>query len=605
MEVVRHRLPEDPLREGVLRAAAGPLGLPLLAGGDVHYARPEGRRLQDVLTCVRHHTTLDQAGRRLFPNGERYLRGPADLARRFADLPEALARAGDLAAACDASLERLRYRFPDFTPPAELEAPRRPDGALDLDALLARLVDDGAARRYGPPTDAVRRQLDHELGVIGRMGLAGYFLVVWDIVRFCRAEGILCQGRGSAANSAVCYCLGITAVDPVGMELLFERFLSEARRETPDIDIDIEHARREEVLQYVYGRYGRHRAGMVNEVITWRGRSAVRDVGKALGFSLAQVDLLAKSLDRRTEDLADHLRSHGYDGDQGRVRLLQALVAEASGLPRHVSIHVGGMVITEGALDEVVPVEAAAMPDRSVLQWDKDDCTELGIIKIDLLGLGMLTLLRLGLALLRDDLGVDLDLDRIPKEDPKVYDLLCAADTVGVFQVESRAQMNTLPRMQPRCFYDLAIEVALIRPGPIQGDMVHPYLRRRRGEEQVTYLHPSLEPILKRTLGVPLFQEQGMKVAVAAAGFTAAQADALRRAMGFRRATGEMSAIQQALVRGMTERGIPGRSRRASSPRSPRFRATGSPRATRRASRFWSTPRRGSRCTTRPPSTAP
>ncbi len=526
-EVVRHGLRGEALAESMLRRASALAGVPLVAAGDVHYATAGERRLQDVLTCIRLHTTLDAAGRRLFPNDRRHLFSPEAMASRFSDLPEAVQRTEAIAAACDYTLDDLDYRFPSFP---------LPEGERDLNAFLRRVVMDGARSRYDSTGGEVERRIERELSVITSQDLAGYFLVVWDIVRFCREKGILCQGRGSSVGSVVCHCLGISSLDPIAMDLLFERFLSEARRETPDIDLDIEHERREEVIQYVYQRYGRERAAMVCEVISYRRRSAIRDVGKVLGFDEGEISQTAKALER--VDSKELLA-----GNPPKVRrpellpLLLDLAGQIQGLPRHLSIHVGGMVVSKTDIDTVVPVEKAAMPGRTVIQWDKDDCAELGIVKIDLLGLGMLTMLRMGLEALNEHLGMDLSLSDIPPNDPKVYDLLCEADTLGVFQVESRAQMNTLPRVKPRCFYDLVVEVALIRPGPIQGEMVHPYLRRRRGEEEVTYLHPSLEPVLRRTLGVPLFQEQGMRVAIAAAGFTAAQADALRKAMGFRRAT--------------------------------------------------------------------
>jgi len=408
----------------------------------------------------------------------------------------------------------------------------------------------------------VRTQIRHELDVIGRLDLAGYFLTVWDIVRFARRRGILLQGRGSAANSCVCYCLGITAVDPIKFELLFERFLSEERGGAPDIDLDIEHERREEVLQYVYEKYGRDRAAMVCEAITYRGRSAVRDAARVLGFSTDVADRLAAEVDRHeAADAAAALEGGGLaacglDPEESRVRALVHVVRGLDRLPRHRSIHVGGFVLTRGLLSRVVPIEPASMPDRTVIQWDKDDLELTGLIKIDLLGLGMLTCLARAIRYIRETRGVALDLAQLPAEDPQVYEMIQAADTVGLFQIESRAQMNSLPRLKPEKFYDLVVQVAIIRPGPIQGDMVHPYIRRRRGLEPVKYLHPDLEPILARTLGVPLFQEQGMKVAVAMAGFTPGQADTLRRAMGFKRSREAMAAIEPALREGMTKRGV-------------------------------------------------
>ncbi|HEY3354470.1 MAG TPA: error-prone DNA polymerase [Polyangia bacterium] len=551
LELTNHLGPGDDERLGEIARAATRLDIPTVATGDVRYHVPERHRLYDVLVCTREKTTLDRAGRLLAANAERYLKPPAELARLFAAHPGALARTVEIADRCAFSLEELRCRFPEFPLPAGTTAP----------AYLRTLVAAGAAGRYGAPIgDRVRAQLEHELRLIEKLSLCGYFLIVWDIVRFARERGILCQGRGSAANSAVCYALGITAVDPVGMDLLFERFLSEERAETPDIDLDIEHARREEVIQYVYEKYGRDHAAMACEVITYRGRSAVRDVGKALGLSLKQVDRAAKAIDESMAELPQdpefwrHLV--GLDPGDPRVDHLGALTATLAGFPRHLGIHVGGMVVTDRPVADVVPVENATMEARTVTQWDKDDLGALGIIKIDLLGLGMLTLLSKAIALVAAHEGKTIDLARLPMDDPAVYDLICQADTIGVFQIESRAQMNMLPRMKPRCFYDLVIEVAIIRPGPIQGDMVHPFLRRRDGKEAVTYPHPSLEPVLARTLGIPLFQEQGMKLAIVAAGFTPGEADELRRAMGHKRSHERMAALKQRLVDGMARNAI-------------------------------------------------
>ncbi len=525
--------------------------LPLLVTGGVRFARRGDKALHDVLTCVRHRTTLEQASTRLLPNAEFCLRPVARIERLFRHMPEAVQRTLDVAERCQWDLADLAYRFPSY-PVAEDET---------VFSALHKHTQEGARKRYRPLTPAVARQLAKELDLIERLDLAGYFLVVHDIVAFCEREGILCQGRGSAANSAVCYSLGISSVDPVGMELLFERFLSEERGETPDIDLDIAHQDRERVLQYVYTRYGREHAALAAEAITWRTRSAVRDAGKALGFSKAEVDALAKGVDRRFDN--DRQGGDGvpagwaqHAGD-ARLPLLMRLVQAMHGLPRHLSIHVGGMVITGAPLTDSMPVEPAAMKGRTVVPWDKDDLAGLGIIKIDLLGLGMLTVIDRCLKSLRTQPDTaDCSLYTVPTEDEPTWDMLCEADTVGVFQVESRAQMNCLPRLRPRSFYDLVVEVALIRPGPIQGDMVHPYLRRRAGREAVTYPHPRLEPILKRTLGVPLFQEQGMKIAVAAAGFTAGQADELRRAMGHKRSHERMAALSKRLVDGMLASGI-------------------------------------------------
>jgi len=536
-----------------LIALAGECDLPWLVTNDVHYAMPPGRLVQDVLTCLRHQTTLDAAGTLLRPNGEWYLKDPARVAHHWRHYPEALA-------ATRAVTEQCAFRMGQLTP--ALPAFPLPPG-VTADEHLAALVARGARERYGDRlTERHRCQLRHELDVIRRLGLAGYFLIVWDIVREASRIGVLAQGRGSAANSAVCYCLGITAVDPVGMELLFERFLSEDRREAPDIDIDFAHKGREEVIQYVYRRYGRDHAAMVCEAITYGGRSAVRDAARVLGFSVQQAERLADEADRHNaETTADRLqgdgaRVAGLDPADLRVRRLAEVVRGLHQLPRHRSIHVGGFVLSARPLAEIAPIEPAAMAARTVIQWDKDDLDPVRLIKIDLLGLGMLTLLQDAAVLLRRTRGVVFDLARLPMDDPAVYDMICRADTIGVFQIESRAQMNTLPRLAPRCFYDLVVEVALIRPGPIQGEMVHPYLRRRAGEEPVTYPHPALEPILGRTLGVPLFQEQGMQVAITAAGFTPGEADELRRAMGHKRSHERMARICGKLIEGMARNGI-------------------------------------------------
>ena len=536
-----------------LIALAGSLDLPWLVTNDVHYATPRGRLVHDVLTCLRHQTTLDAAGVLLRPNNEWYLRRPEKVAHRWRHYPEGIAATRAVAEQCAFRMAALTPTLPAFpTPPG-----------VSADDYLASLVAAGARERYGGGLTARHQaQLRHELDVIRRLGLAGYFLIVWDIVREANRLGVLAQGRGSAANSAVCYCLGITAVDPIGMELLFERFLSEDRREAPDIDIDFAHNDREQVLQYVYRRYGRDHAAMVCEAITYRGRAAVRDAARVLAFSVQQAEKLADEADRdgARETGAKLLEggAEAADLDPGdhRVRMLAEVVRGLHQLPRHRSIHVGGFVLTAEPLADVVPIEPAAMPERTVIQWDKDDLDPVRLIKIDLLGLGMLTMLQEAIRLVRRHRGVAIDLAKLSMTDPGVYDMLCRADTIGVFQIESRAQMNTLPRLAPRIFYDLVVEVALIRPGPIQGEMVHPYLRRRAGLEPVTYPHPSLEPILERTLGVPLFQEQGMQVAIAAAGFTPGEADELRRAMGHKRSHERMAKICGKLVDGMAKNGI-------------------------------------------------
>jgi error-prone DNA polymerase len=569
-------LKRDRRGQAVQRERARRMGLPLVVTGGARFARREDKPLHDVLACVRHGTTLDRAATRLLPNAEFHLRPVAELEQLFRHCPDALHRTLEVAARCRFDMGALAYRFPPFA---------APDGETPF-SHLHRLVHEGARRRYRPLSAAAARQLARELDLIERLDLAGYFLLVHDIVAFCEAQDILCQGRGSAANSAVCYALGITSVDPVGMGLLFERFLSENRGEMPDIDLDIEHQRREEVLQYVYARYGRDRAALAAEVVTWRARSAVRDAGKALGFTLPEVDALAKGLDRRWDgDGGEVPEAWETRKDDPRLPHLLRLVRAMDGLPRHLSIHVGGMIITGPPLTDVMPVEPAAMPGRTVVPWDKDDLSALGILKIDLLGLGMLTVLRHTLRMVNalrtgpppapdtdscwnTDVASappesfpaeppSLSLHTIPSDDAPTWDMLCAADTVGVFQVESRAQMNCLPRLRPRRFYDLVVEVALIRPGPIQGDMVHPYLRRRAGREPVTYAHPSLRPILERTLGVPLFQEQGMRIAMTAAGFTGSEADELRRAMGHKRSRERMAVLQERFLAGLLRHGIP------------------------------------------------
>jgi error-prone DNA polymerase len=555
VDVQRHL---DPTEERLNRAAidlACHHGIPTVATNDVRHSMPADRALLDVLTCIHEKTPLDAAGRLLLPNAERHLKSPTEMTALFADLPEAVAATSAVAERCEFTLADLGYRFPDYPLPAR-ETPA---------TYLRRCVFAGVRERYQALTPRVRAQLEHELTVIERLDLAGYFLIVWDIVQFCRRKRILVQGRGSAANSAVCYALGITAVDPVGMELLFERFLSEERGEWPDIDLDLPSGnQREKVIQYVYRRYGPHGAGMTANVITYRTRSAVREVGKVLGLAPAQVDRLAKLLREyeyrdELDDLAVQLRAGGVDPAAPRVRLLVQLVRAMQHLPRHLGQHSGGMIIAAGRLDEIVPLEPATMPDRVVIQWDKDDCADLGIIKVDLLGLGMMAVLEQALPLVAAHDGTTLDLAHLPSDDPTVYAMLQAADTVGVFQVESRAQMATLPRLKPTRFYDLVVEVAIIRPGPIVGQMVHPYLRRRAGREPVTYPHPLLEPILRRTLGVPLFQEQLLRIAMTVAGFSGGEAEELRRAMGFKRSVERMKQIESRLRHGMAARGIVGR----------------------------------------------
>ncbi len=511
------------------------------------------RALLDVMTCIRLGTTLDEAGRSLWINNERYLKTPAEMVELFRDQRRAIWASREIADRCEFTLQALGYRFPDYPLPPNETA----------DSYLRTLTMAGARERWRK-LDQPLRQLEHELGIIAKLKLAGYFLIVWDIVRFCRENHIMAQGRGSAANSAVCYALGITAVDAVKMDLLFERFLSEERGEWPDIDIDLPSGeQREKVIQYVYRRYGERGAAMTANVITYRVRSAVREAAKVLGFPPDQIDRFAKlnyvyEFQDQHDEFTALLRKGGVDPEAPRIRLLTQIVRSLQGLPRHLGQHSGGMVIAGGPLDEIVPLEPATMPGRVVIQWDKDDCADLGIIKIDLLGLGMLAVLEEALPLVREHEQIALDLAHLPADDPQVYAMLQKADTVGVFQVESRAQMATLPRMKPRTFYDLVVEVAIIRPGPIVGRMVHPYLNRRSGRAPVCYDHPALEPILRRTLGVPLFQEQLLRMAMAVAGFSAGEAEELRRAMGFKRSIERMARIEQRLRAGMARNGIQG-----------------------------------------------
>jgi error-prone DNA polymerase len=542
-----------PLDRMMLRhaeAVSHAYGIPLLATNQVHFHDEQRQTLQDVVTCIRHGCTTHDAGFRLFPNGERFIKPPDEMHRLFHDLPAALRRTVEIAERCTFSLDELRYEYPDeIVPPGKTSA-----------VYLAELTWTGAASRYpqGVP-DKVRQQIAHELRLIEQLRIEPYFLTVYDLVRFARSCGILCQGRGSAANSAVCYCLGVTSVDPHRIVVLFERFVSAARDEPPDIDIDFEHERREEVIQYVYEKYGRERAGMTAVVTTYRGRSAVRDVGKAMGLGLDAVDVLAKQLEGWSSGapLEQQIREAGLDPADHTVRLVVALTRELLGFPRHLSQHTGGMVMTRGPLCELVPIENASMQDRTVIEWDKDDIDALGILKVDVLALGMLTALAKGLKLVSDSNPAQspMELHSIPPEDPGVYAMISDADTVGVFQIESRAQMSMLPRLRPNKFYDLVIEVAIVRPGPIQGDMVHPYLRRRNGLEPVIFPKRELEAVLGKTLGVPLFQEQAMKVAMVAAGFTGEEADQLRRAMAAWRYNGSIEKFHQKMIDGMLANG--------------------------------------------------
>jgi error-prone DNA polymerase len=554
VELQRHLSRAQEAQNDWLRARAAGLRLPLVATNAPRLVAREDRPLLDVLTCIREHTTLDAAGRLLSQNSERFMKSGRVMERLFADCPEAVANSGELSLRLGFTLKDLGYQFPDYPlPPGET-----PIG------YLRALAEAGARTRYGTGdlADKARRQIAHELDVIGRLDLAGYFLIVWDLVQYCGRNEILVQGRGSAANSAVCYALGLTAVDPVGMELLFERFLSEERGEWPDIDLDLPSGdRREQVIQYVYERYGRLGAAMTANVITYRGRSAAREVGKALALPADLIERLSQLVSNwEYKDPGDTLTAHlgeaGCDPGDLRIQHFARVWTAIQDLPRHLGQHSGGMVICQGRLDGVVPLEPATMPGRSVIQWDKDDCAALGIVKVDLLGLGMMALLEDALEMIRRR-GGSVDLAHLP-QDPAVYDMLKQADTIGVFQVESRAQMATLPRLRPACFYDLVVQVAIIRPGPIVGDMVHPYLRRRAKREAITVPHPDLEPILRRTLGVPLFQEQLLRMAMATAGFTGGEAEELRRAFGFKRSERAMQAVEAKLRAGMTRQGITG-----------------------------------------------
>ncbi|MBN2800754.1 MAG: error-prone DNA polymerase [Deltaproteobacteria bacterium] len=553
LEIVltRSLAPGDGERTRSAVALAKAVGSPLMASNAPLFHQPDRRRLADLLTAIRRRVPLDGAGRWLQANAERHLLPEDQWLARFSDYPQAIREAERVAGRCTFSLDSLSYQYPEEVIPA---------GYTAMGWLKDR-VECGLGERYpdGAPAE-VRALVAHELRVIEALNFPHYFLTVDDVVRFARREGILCQGRGSAANSAVCYALGITSVDPSRMSVLFERFLSVERGEPPDIDVDFEHQRREEVIQYIYARYGRDRAALVNEVISYRWRSAVRDAGLAMGLSRDQVERLAKSTDRWAAgdgvSLEELVREAGLDPAEHRVRLTLELAAELKGYPRHTSIHVGGFVIAAGSLVDLVPVEPASMEARTVIQWDKDDIDALQFVKVDVLALGILTAIRRSFDLLRGAYGLEYDLATVPPEDASVYEMFSRADTVGVFQIESRAQMSMLPRLRPRCFYDLVIEVSLVRPGPIQGGMVHPYLRRRQGLEPVRYAHPDLEPILSRTLGVPIFQEQVMQMAVAVGGFSAGEADELRRAMGAWRKRGGLDRYGQRLVRGMTARGI-------------------------------------------------
>jgi error-prone DNA polymerase len=543
----RHRRDDEVPREAILRARAKALGLPILAATEVLYHSRARRPLQDVLTCIRHGVTLATAGRRLRGNDEHDLKAPHGFARLWEDDPRAVARTLELAARARFSLAELRYRYP---------TERLPDGSTSSEHLRA-LTWAGARKRYrGNVPDDVARQLDAELALIDELDYPGYFLTMHEIVEYCGRHGILCQGRGSAANSAVCYCLGITAVDPVRMGLLFERFLSRERAEPPDIDLDIEHERREEVIQHVYARYGRDHSAMVCNVIRYRPKSAVRDVGKVLGIPETALDRAAKLLSSWGEVEADAITRAGLTGPGDAHVHLARLASEIIEFPRHLSIHPGGFLLGHEPVHDLVPIENATMPGRTVIQWDKDDLEDLGLFKVDLLGLGALHHLHRCFELIRDHRGVELTMATIPADDPATYEMIQTADTIGVFQIESRAQMSMLPRLRPKNFYDLVIEISIVRPGPISGGMVHPYLRRRNGLEDVVFPHPCLAPVLAKTLGVPLFQEQVMRLAIVAADYTPGEADQLRRDMAAWRRSGRIEHHRDRLVNRMAQKGI-------------------------------------------------
>ncbi|HEY5839698.1 MAG TPA: error-prone DNA polymerase, partial [Pyrinomonadaceae bacterium] len=556
-ELQRHFNRAEEARNHAVMEIARKLKLPLLATNGVCYATRAQRQVADVFTCIRNHVRLETAGRLLSINSERFVKSPKEMAELFADLPEAIANTVELSSRLEFTLKDLGYEFPKYPVP--------PDETMT--SFLRQRTYEGAHLRYGRNGEFARaqKQIEHELKLIEKLKLEGYFLIVWDIVEFCKRQGILIQGRGSAANSAVCYSLGITAVDPVGMELLFERFLSEERGEWPDIDLDLPSGdQRERAIQYVYQRYGPRGAAMTANVITYRGRSAAREVGKVLGFddeTLGRLSGLVHTWEwKDPKDTTERqFKDAGLDLRDKRIKKFFQLYQAVRDLPRHLGQHSGGMVICQGQLDSVVPLEPAAMPGRVVVQWDKEDCADLGIIKVDLLGLGMMAVLEETIQIIRDDYKEAVDLAHLPQDDTAVYTALQQADTIGMFQIESRAQMSCLPRLRPQKFYDIVVQVAIIRPGPIVGNMVNPYLERRLGRAPVRYAHPDLEPVLKRTLGVPLFQEQLLRMAMICADFTGGEAEELRRAMGFKRSEQRMKDIETKLRRGMTRKGISGK----------------------------------------------
>jgi len=550
VEIQRHFLRGEERINQQLVDLAAHYRLPILATNGVRYSKPYGREVLDVFTCIREHTHLDVAGKLLTQNSERHLKSEVEMRQLFRDLPEAIENTARLAERLTFSLENLGYAFPDFPVP---------DG-YTMDSFLRTITWFGAQQRYAVINSAMKRQLEKELALIHKLGFPGYFLIVGDIVNFCREHNIMVQGRGSAANSAVCYCLGITPVDPVSSNLVFERFLSEGRKGWPDIDLDLPSGdRRESVIQEIYRRYGKHGAAMTANVITYRGRSAAREIGKALNFSPSILDrfshLFANGDFPHTLELDSQIKQAGLPKAHPRMPAFINLYRAIYGLPRHLGQHSGGMIICQNKLSSFVPLENASMPGRVVAQWDKDDCEDLGIVKVDLLGLGMMSVLQDAFELCRER-GRPLDLGRIPKDDPATFEIMQKADTIGVFQIESRAQMATLPRMKPKCFYDVVIEVAIIRPGPIQGDMVHPYLARRAGREAFTYFDPRLEPVLGRTLGVPLFQEQMLKIAMIMADFSGNEAEELRRALSFHRSEERMQKVSVKLRAAMSQKNI-------------------------------------------------
>jgi error-prone DNA polymerase len=556
VEVQRHQEREEEWRNHAAIRIARSLRLPVVATNGVRYASAYDREVQDLFTAIHNHVELDRAGRLLAINNQRHLRTALEMAALFRDVPGAIENTVSLSSRLGFQLNDLGYEFPRYPVP---------DGET-MDSFLAKRVMEGVERRYGPKNDRnliekAKKQVERELALISKLGFAGYFLIVWDIIRFCKQQDILVQGRGSAANSAVCYCLEITAIDPVGMELLFERFLSESRNEWPDIDLDLpSEEKREQAIQYVYQRYGELGAAMTANVITYRGKSAARETGKALGFdedTLGRLSGLVGQWEWRgkTDTMAHSFHHAGFDIQHPRIAKYLELSMRIQDLPRHLGQHSGGMVICQGQLNHVVPLERASMPGRTVVQWDKEDCADLGIIKVDLLGLGMMAVLHDCLELIPEHYGNKIDLAQLP-EDDEIYRVLQKADTVGMFQIESRAQMASLPHNYPRRFYDLVVQVAIIRPGPIVGQMMHPYMRRRQGKEAVSYPHPSLEPVLKRTLGVPLFQEQLLRMAMVVANFSGAEADELRRAVGMRRSWERMKNLEGKLRAGMTTNGI-------------------------------------------------